>query len=879
MSEQIFQNNSLDNMISIGEYFFLNLGNTTFNQLKQMNIVSNNVKKTFLNKRPDALILEGKQKPYKIVAIIENKLPSKLLSENDRTKAIIQLAEYCDATETLIGAISNGTNYEWYVVNTSESNHEVCHGEIKANSIKNINGKPITCENLMFNKASQTIAVEIIRGLDSSSSILRQGKAIVNPTSLAKSIWQSIWLATGDDPKMCLMTFTEIFMYKYLSDLNLIETNESGVAISFEDTYKVGKVNCLRFYMKNVRPYIKTIFKPAEDGSSIINGLSLQTNKNQDELFYNILTNFKNYGSLKNVSIEFKSSLFEEFLKGTNGIKLLAQFFTPRNIIRAMINMAQVNKLTADQTICDPACGVGGFVLESMIARNTNTEFRFADNGTFKSDIVYQGFDIDYQTIVLAKASLTILLSDYIQKYKTNIEVFYKYINSIFSCFQNNTVGSLSNIDKKYDLILSNPPYVRKGLSAYHEFISNSISLAKFYDVKTTSKEGLFLLNIIRSLKPGGRAFVILPDGFFHTKSDAELRTYLLNTCMLDAIISLPSRTFYTTAKKTYILCITKKKNENEDQQHPVFNYILQDVGESLDAARTNTSLEDLNTLTREYKLFYLDPQTYTSDNIKILLKPISYYQTENMWLSERLLSDEVKIKLNIKDDVQFDTVEEMSDELADVNVLLSETLTELKNLDSIDLSFKSKEISLASEEHFEFITNNLGLKKKEYVPLDCEDGYPLYTAARFPVAHVKETSKKPISASEKEKHVSVATDGDGTAGTNIILHEKPYYLNTSRLSIKIKSNEILPEYLYFTLKDIKPKFGFGYSVKCSPENFKKYVKVKVPLDDEDNISIEKQKEVIEILKKREQLLIDIEKYTERLKKVKEYVKFLGIDF
>ena len=82
-----------------------------------------------------------------------------------------------------------------------------------------------------------------------------------------------------------------------------------------------------------------------------------------------------------------------------------------------------------------------------------------------------------------------------------------------------------------------------------------------------------------------------------------------------------------------------------------------------------------------------------------------------------------------------------------------------------------------------------------------------------------------------------------------------------------------------FTLKDIKPKFGFGYSVKCSPENFKKYVKVKVPLDEEENISIEKQKEVIEILQKREQLLNDIEKYTERLKKVKEYVKFLGIDF
>ena len=109
-------------------------------------------------------------------------------------------------------------------------------------------------------------------------------------------------------------------------------------------------------------------------------------------------------------------------------------------------------------------------------------------------------------------------------------------------------------------------------------------------------------------------------------------------------------------------------------------------------------------------------------------------------------------------------------------------------------------------------------------------------------------------------------------------MHQEPYYLNTSRLSIKIKNDSILPEYLYFTLKDIKPKFGFGYSVKCSPENFKKYVKVRLPLDDKGCISIQKQKDIVEVLQKRENLLNDVEKYTERLKRVKDYVKFLGMD-
>ncbi len=863
-------------MISIGEYYLLNLGDTTFNQLLKLNIISNQVKHEFMLKKPDALLLYGKRQPYKIVAIIENKKPEKLATDRLKDIAVKQMAEYCDATETLIGAISDGVHYYWYAVNTQETDFTYIYEKITVNEIRNINGRHIVCDNIMTNKESQTTVIEIIKSIDKTCSIVREGKIIVNPTSLAKSIWQSIWLATGDDPKMCLMTFTEIFMYKYLSDLELIEKNDSGVNIAFNDTYKTGKTDCLKFYINNVRPYIKTLFKPGEDGSSIINGLSLKASRNQDELFYNILTSFKNYGSLKNVSIEFKSSLFEEFLKGTNGIKLLAQFFTPRNIIRTIINMAQINKLTADQQICDPACGVGGFILESMIARNTDAEFFFDDNETFTSCLNYYGFDIDYQTIVLAKASLTILLSDYIKKYKDSIDVFYKFINKIFLCFQNSPVGSLSNVNKKYDLILSNPPYVRKGLSSYHEYISNNTKLVKFYDVKTASKEGLFLLNIIKNLKPNGRAFVILPDGFFHTRSDSDLRNYLINECFIDGIISLPARTFYTTAKKTYILCLTKKQSNKIEQSHPVFNYIVQDVGESLDAARTNTSLEDLNTLANEFKLFYLDPHNYKSNNIKILLVPINHYEIDNMWLSERLYTEENRIKLNIKDERQFDSIEEMEGELEEVKEQLNETILELKKIGVAELDYKCKEIPLSSEEDFEFISSCLGLKRKEYMPLNCDDGVPLYTAAKNPVAKIT-TIKPPIFASTHQKHVSVATDGDGTAGTNIILHEAPYYLNTSRIAIKVKNADILPEFLYFTLKDIKPKFGFGYSVKCSPKNFKKYVKLNVPLDEKNNISIEKQKEIVDVLIKREKLLNNIEEYIGKLKEIKDFNKFLGL--
>lgn len=58
---------------------------------------------------------------------------------------------------------------------------------------------------------------------------------------------------------------------------------------------------------------------------------------------------------------------------------------------------------------------------------------------------------------------------------------------------------------------------------------------------------------MIRELKPNGRAFVVVPDGFLYRPSDAELRRFLREQCTLDAIVSLPEKTFYTTTKKTYM--------------------------------------------------------------------------------------------------------------------------------------------------------------------------------------------------------------------------------------------------------------------------------------------------------------------------------------
>lgn len=889
MSEELYQHESLKSMISIGEYKYLNIGRTSFGDLLKKNIISNLVKNDYLLKEPDGLILSGKTMPYRIEMIVENKKPEEFKKQTVRNKAREQVVEYCYAVDCRLCSITDGNVFYFYLVNPAEDSilyrYHFNEITITCNPIKYENNTIVKLQDIKGDKESQFLLTQILKSIDASSSVLKLGKIIANPGELAKKVWQSIWLATGDDPKSCLMTFTEIFMYKYLSDLNIIQYSDEGIDISFSATLEKGKTNCLKFYTKNVRSYIKEIFPPSsEDETTIINGLSLKTDRNQDELFYKILMDFKEFGSLKGVSVEFKSSLFEEFLKGSNGIKLMAQFFTPRNIVRAIVDMAQVYAMAEGQSICDPACGVGGFIQEAIIRRNVREEFCIGD--TFSSSLRFYGEDMDQHTIILAKASLTVLLSDYIYEYRTDVDKIAEYINQTFRSMHKSTIGSLSDIKNQFDLVLSNPPYVRKGLSVYHEFIDNNTSLTSFYDTKTSSKEGLFVINIIKSLKPGGRAFVILPDGFFHTKSDNDLRQFVLENCFLDAIISLPARTFYTTAKKTYILCVTKKRRNSENQKCAVFNYILRDVGESLDAVRVDTNLDDINKLVIEFRKFISLRENYEvkGDNKQIFLKKIDYYAANNMWMCESLISDTVKKDLGIKEEEILTEFEDVLPMLEEMEKSFSVVRKEIETIENQVYQKKFGEVSLGDEQKFKFHSTALGLRQKEYRETGTpeEDAIPVYTAASRPVAFFEKMSKKYadklLRASADNLFVSVATDGDGTAGTNIVLHSVPFYINTSRLAIEILDKQILPEYLFYCMKNIKKKFGFGYTIKCNKDNFIKYFTLRVPINEYGEYSIETQKKMIQEMQQKEDLLKRILENEDSLRLIRNYARYLAIE-
>lgn len=489
------------------------------------------------------------------------------------------------------------------------------------------------------------------------------------------------------EPKEALSSFIELFVFKYLSDLNVLKENDEGVKISFNYVYnEVDKSKCLTYYSSHIRNHIKSLFpENPNDKTTLLNGLSLNPESPPDnEIFYDLLSKFDEFGSLRNIDPEFKSRLFEDFLKKDNSKKSLGQFFTPRNVVKAMIEMSDIDKLPIGSKVCDPACGVGGFILENNLTKRPD-DYYFEKN-KLKCKLEYHGYEKspgnnDLSIIVLAKANFIIFLSDLLESHPTLTTEFSKLFNKTFQTYNNNLLGSLSEIKKNYyDLIMSNPPYVSEGTKIIKDTIYKDKELMKYYTHQGAGIEGLFLEKMIRELKVNGKALIVIPEGILFRQNDIKLRKFILDECILDALISLPVRTFYSTYKKTYIITLTKKEN-NKPQTTPVFTYLIKNIGETLDNHRSPLDENDLKDMATNFKYFMVNKEDYNNINNDNLCKIINFDffkdNVEDDWLIDKFWQEE--------EEIEFDSFEDLinfyQDEKNTLNEEINESIDEIKKL------------------------------------------------------------------------------------------------------------------------------------------------------------------------------------------------------
>lgn len=267
--------------------------------------------------------------------------------------------------------------------------------------------------------------------------------------------------------------------------------------------------------------------------------------------------------------VDIRGDVYEYLLSKISTAGRNGQFRTPRHIIRMMVELMDPKP---QDTICDPACGTGGFLVgASDYLRETyrNEILMNKDNREHYMNHMFYGFDMDRTMLRIGAMNMM----------THGVESpFIEYRDSL----------SDQNLDTdKYSIILANPPF--KGT-----LDADSVSADLLKVTKTKKTELLFLALFIRMLKVGGRCACIVPDGVLFGSSNAhkQIRTALVENNRLEAVISMPSGVFKPYAGvSTGILIFTKTGHGGTDK---VWFYDMKADGYSLDDKRTVINDNDI---------------------------------------------------------------------------------------------------------------------------------------------------------------------------------------------------------------------------------------------------------------------------------------------
>lgn len=662
---------------TLGRYEYRRLGATTLNQLRRAKLLRRPLAPEHSQRKPDAIIylpLGG------IKAIVEVKAPAEM-----KAAAIPSLvATY---SPIAIGASCK-------VLILTDGKRSVWINALTGNPILDGTGQPVDAvvdpvkiEGAKLSAEATQEIVDLIETADHSLSQTNdqfQPLRVIDPTPLARTVWQKIWINTGKEPEKCLYNVVEILVFKFLSDLGVLSDNHAfkRVVELLRAGDLAGKQAALEHYANISRGQIKKLFPKGDDNTTIINGTIFvneegRPNLSQAGLFAEVIEAFQAFddevGSLRHIDRSFKTRLYESFLRQSAGVKALGQYFTPRNVVQSMVRMSNADILKAGDSLCDPFCGVGGFVLEA-ISQNPHLVKQFEpQNGKVRPAIRFCGYDKgtdekeDERTIILAKANMLVYLSDLLAQYPSeqHMREFSGAFNDVFRLLRSN-LGTFGQVDEGelYDLILTNPPYVTSGTSSIRGAIESQ-GLGNHYAIGGRGTESLAIQWIIGHLKEGGSALIVVPDGLLNQTAMID---YIKLTCRVMAVVALPSRTFYSTPKKTYILAIQKKAKGDSAQTLPVFTYLVSEIGESRDTRRVKIAENDLTPMEEAYGYFKANPGKFSTPDPRCKILPWSQFDGLRTWLVDRLWTHEEKVELGIAEEVfevDNETLEKMIDEAA----------------------------------------------------------------------------------------------------------------------------------------------------------------------------------------------------------------------
>lgn len=234
-----------------------------------------------------------------------------------------------------------------------------------------------------------------------------------------------------------------------------------------------------------------------------------------------------------------KGAIYEGILEknGQDKKSGAGQYFTPRALIDAMVD---VTRPGIDETVCDPACGTGGFLLAAFAYMKKQSH----DNNKLKKLYNEKLIGYDITPLVVTLGAMNV------------------YLHGIES--QNSPIicqdSLLKEPEQLVDVILANPPF---GIRP-----AGSVDISAMRDdlyVDTNNNQLNFLQHMMLMLKDGGRAAVVLPDNvLFESGAGEVIRKKLLEEFNLHTVLRLPKGIFYANGVRANVLFFSKgTKTEN----------------------------------------------------------------------------------------------------------------------------------------------------------------------------------------------------------------------------------------------------------------------------------------------------------------------------
>lgn len=326
------------------------------------------------------------------------------------------------------------------------------------------------------------------------------------------------------------------------------------------------------------------------------------------------------------VDEDLNGRLFETFLTATMRGEALGQFFTPRTVVKFMVQLAKL-RASADHMdkVLDGCCGTGGFLIEAMAIMsekvNSNASLTQTERERYQKQLRTEalwGIDAGQDPPIARIARLNMLL------HKDGGSRIY-YADSLDKQLRAETglpVHTKQEIDElrtslvtdqvKFSAILTNPPfsmtYERKDPKELSVLSDYSLSVDENGRPRASLRSSvMFLERYWDLLENDGRLLTVMDDSVLNTRTARPYREYLLDHFVIKAAISLPKNAFVKAqgSVSTSVLYLRKKTAPSEPQPS-IFMALCQNIGHS-DSGKERPQLNELPQILERYRQFEED--------------------------------------------------------------------------------------------------------------------------------------------------------------------------------------------------------------------------------------------------------------------------------